>query len=167
MTAPPGCSSKRTRAVTAAEIDHLAKQFDAVYPDWRAKKADVGFGLASAVITLGDTTGGALQANPDTILLRPGQTQPTSITFRLDEWFRPRRLKTSLLDLDFQPCAADARLTVEFSGDGATTTRLVRGGATVDTFMPTGQQLKITMFPALQPHCELAVISFEFEDASK
>ena len=159
---------KRTRAVTAAEIDHLAQQFYAVYPDWRAKTADVGFGLASAATTLGDLSGRAMQSDPNTILLRPGQTQPTSITFPLDEWFRPLKLKTSLLNLRFEPCAQDAHMTFEFAGDGAAaTTRVVQGGATVDTFAPTGQQLKITMHPAPQPHCELAVISFEFGNTRK
>jgi hypothetical protein len=58
-------------------------------------------------------------------------------------------------------------MTFEFSGDDAATTRVVKGGEAVDTFAPTGQQLKITMHPAPQPHCELAAISFEFADASK
>ena len=158
---------KRTRAVTAAEIDHLAQQFYAVYPDWRAKAADVGFGLASAATTLGNLSGRAMQSDPDTILLRPGQTQPTSIAFRLDEWFRPLKLKTSLLNLKFEPCAPDAHMTFEFAGDDASSTRVVQGGATVDTFAPTGQQLKITIHPAPQPHCELGVISFEFGDTRK
>ena len=158
---------KRTRSVTAAEISHLANQFYAVYPDWRGRTQDVGFGLASAVTTRGERTGGAMRVNPDAILLRPGTTQPTSITFRLDEWFRPSKLKTTLLDLDFQPCATDAQMTFEFTVDDATTTRVVKGGEAVDTFAPTGQQLKITMHPAPQPHCELAKISFEFADASK
>ena len=158
---------KRTRSVTAAEITHLANQFYAVYPDWLARTQDVGYGLASAVTSRGDRTGRAMRAYPDAILLRPGQTQPTSITFRLDEWFRPRKLKTALLDLDFQPCATDAQMTFEFSADDAATTRVVKGGEAVDTFAPTGQQLKITMHPAPQLHCELGLISFEFADASK
>ena len=159
---------KRTRAVTAAEIDHLAQQFYAAYPDWRAKKADVDFGLASATTTLGDISGGAIQTTAKTILMRPGKTQPTSITFRLDEWFRPRKFQSTLLDLRFQPCAADARMTFEFSGDGAAaTTRIIKGGETAEMLTPAGGELKITLFPAPQPQCELGEISFEFTDASK
>ena len=158
---------KRTRPLSIAEISQLANKFNEYYPEWKTNRA-LGPSLAFAVVSLGDSKAFATQASDKAIVLQPGQTRPTTIIFRMNEWFRPHRLNTTLLDLQFQPCTPDARITFEFAGDGAAaTTRIVKGGETVETLAPAGDELKITMFPAPQPHCELAMISFEFGNVSK
>lgn len=153
---------KRTRPLTVAEIGQLANRFNEYYPEWKTNRA-LGTGLAFAVINPGDSKAFTYQASDKAIVLRPGQTQPTIITFRMNEWFRPSKLKTSLMDLKSAPCSAEANIRFEFAGEGAAaTTLVVKGGDAVETLAPTGDELKITIFPAPQPHCELGVINFEF-----
>ena len=159
---------KRLRAVTADEISDLANRFYEVYPDWRKRQADIGFGLASARIVRSDSMADVQQVGRAEVTLLAGKTQPTSITFRLDQWFRPRTFKISLLDLDLRPCGDDARLRFAFGGDGAeAATRVITGAETVETPTPPSDELQITVFPAPQPRCEIGLIQFDFGDVSR
>ena len=159
---------KRLRAVTADEISDLANRFYEVYPDWRKRQADVGFGLASARIVRSDSKADVQQVGPAEVTMLSGKTQPTSITFRLDRWFRPRTFKISLLDIDLRPCGDDARLSFAFGGDGAeAATRVITGAQTVEAPTPTGDELQITVFPAPQLRCEIGLIQFDFGDVRR
>ena len=156
---------KRTRPVTAAEISELAEKFYLVYPDWRDAKADIGFGLASARINLGDSRARLRQTSQSTLILRSGETQPISLTLRLDGWFRPLRFKTTLHDRNLGACEVEASLNFEVGGDGASATRVVTSGETLETLAPSGDELKITVFPSPNAQCDVAAITFEFAEA--
>ena len=159
---------KRLRAVSAEEIGHLANRFYAVYPDWKRQKATVRFGLASARIATGEATGQVWSPNPDLMLVRPGLTQPTTVTFRMDEWFRPRRVMVSALNTSRLPCKNDESLVIEIGSPGAEPSSLVAAGersASMD--IPDSDQFTIAVAPATEASCGIAIFTFTFADGGR
>ena len=154
---------KRARPVSADEIRALAERFYEAYPDWRAQRPDVGFGLASADIRPGDSTGKVIQANLEAMGVQPGKTTPTTVTFRLDDWFRPRRLKVAILNDDLHPCPAGERLHFASSSNrGATSSGLAIVGQSRTVEIPDGDQFQIVISPPRHPYCGHALLSFDF-----
>jgi len=160
---------KRIRPVTAAEISDLANRFYKDYPDWRDKKnEDVGFGMASAFIESGDIKGQVEKVAPTAIIIRPGETQPTSVTFRLDEWFRPSKFTIEIVDKEGRRCSDEERLSFEFSSDGVeASSHVVAGRRPATMEVPPGGRLKITVPPKSNSNCTTAFIIFGFNEDGK
>ena len=159
---------KRVRPVTPKEISDLANRFYEVYPEWKKKTADFGLGLATAIIDRGDTGGWVAAFDPFGILLRPGETTPTSVTFQMNEWFRPSQFTVYPADTNLRICRHGKNSSFEFSGDGlAATSHVVTSEQPFTGQVPPGVHLKITVPPQPNPNCTSALIIFGFNEDGK
>ena len=159
---------KRVRPVTPPEISDLANRFYEVYPEWKNNKADFGFGLATAIIERGDKGGKVASFDPSGILLRPGDTTPTSITFPMNEWFRPSQFTVYPADTNLRICRHGENSSFEFSGEGLkASAHVVTSDQPVTTQVPPGGHLKITVPPKSNSNCTSAFITFGFNEDGK
>jgi len=158
---------KRLRSVSAGEIGTLANRFYEIYPDWRTEKPNVGFGLASAALVRGEPRGAVWGGSAETLFIHPGMTQPTSVQFRIDRWFRPREATITVLDKNRLPCRQAEGLTIDIKTTGAAATSIVVTGDKPSRLpMPDSDQLIIAVAPASGSSCRIAAFEFTFETGS-
>ena len=159
---------KRMRPVTPDEIRSLADRFYEAYPDWRNDRIDLGFGLASAQVTLGDAASRVQQITRTTLIMRPGDAAPTRMRLQPNDWFRPRSFAAYLVNENHRRCKGAAPLRIDVTiGDGASTSFEAEGDAARRIETQTSAPFAIAAFPNPKSNCNSIEVVFELDDPLK
>lgn len=153
---------KRMRPITSDEIGDLANRFYEAYPDWRKERLDIGFGLATADVDLGDQRGRVIQIARKTIAIRPGESAPTTIRFHPNEWFQPRSFTAYAVNDKLRRCddGEALRLDVAFGTDAPASYAISGDGAAKIATTPSAP-FAITAFPKASTKCAAVAVEFD------